>query len=208
FLGRLDYQVKIRGFRVELGEIEAVLAQQPDVETAVVVAHPHPSGEKQLVAYYVPAPGVRRIAAADLRDRLQQRLPDYMVPVVWMRLNHMPLTSHGKVNREALPPPTMENMTPYVPPRTETETAVAHLWEEVLDVRPIGAEHGFFDLGGNSLLATQVVARLRAQFDVSLSLRSLFEAPTVTTLSAHIDALRWTMQPVPAGAADWEEGEL
>ncbi|MBE2201734.1 MAG: amino acid adenylation domain-containing protein [Anaerolinea sp.] len=207
FLGRLDYQVKIRGFRVELGEIEAVLAQQPDVETAVVVAYPHPSGEKQLAAYYVPAPNVR-LSPADLRARLQERLPAYMIPAVWMRLNHMPLTSHGKVNREALPPPTLEETTPYLPPRTATETAVAQLWEELLDARPIGADHAFFEMGGNSLLATQVVARLRAQFGVTLSLPALFAAPTVAALSARIDLLRQAAQPTPVSAADWEEGEL
>lgn len=213
FLGRLDYQVKIRGFRVELGEIEAVLVQQPEVETAVVVAYPHPSGDKQIVAYYVLrvdtlAAGMPRLSAADLRARLQQRLPDYMIPVVWIHLNHMPVTVHGKVNREALPPPTMENVTPYVPPRTETETAVARLWESMFDIHPIGADHAFFEMGGNSLLATQLIAQLQDKFAVQLSLRVLFEMPTVAALSAHIDAVRWAAQPALQKTAGWEEGEL
>ncbi|RKH30864.1 non-ribosomal peptide synthetase, partial [Corallococcus sicarius] len=186
YLGRTDFMVKVRGFRIELGEIEATLRQHPAVQQALVLARRDaPSGDARLVAYVVasnPNPN-------ELRAHLLQKLPEYMVPAVFVPLAAFPLTPNGKLDRNALPAPEAgtAQRERYVAPRTPTEQQLAALWAEVLRVERVGSEDHFFELGGHSLLATQVVARVRATFGVELPLRALFEAPVLEQLAQRID---------------------
>ncbi|MBD0265894.1 MAG: amino acid adenylation domain-containing protein, partial [Tolypothrix sp. Co-bin9] len=182
YLGRIDHQVKIRGFRVELGEIEAVLGQHPDIQNSLVVAHEDESANQRLVAYVVPNSKTEIPKSSNLRDFLKQKLPDYMVPAVFVMLKTLPLTSNGKVDRKALPTPEQvrpELEAKFVAPRTEVEQVVAEIWAEVLRLEKVGIYDNFFDLGGHSLLLTQVTSRLYQAFGVELSLRQLFATPTI-----------------------------
>jgi amino acid adenylation domain-containing protein len=180
FLGRIDQQVKIRGFRVEPGEVEEALRQHPGVREAAVVARPDGAGQKRLVAYVETVDGALP-ASADLRHFLKQRLPEPMVPGAYVALERLPLTVQGKVDRRALPAPEPEQpSTGGAPPATPVEELMAGIWEQVLGIERVGRDDGFFDLGGHSLLATQVVSRIRQVFGVEVSLRSLFEMPTVS----------------------------
>lgn len=183
FLGRIDQQVKVRGFRIELGEIEAALAEHPAVGAATVVARAD-GGDKRLVAYIVPAPG-RAPAGAELRAHLADRLPGYMVPSAFVTLPSLPLTASGKVDRRALPAPDAAQIETdaYVAPRTPIEQDLAVIWAQVLGVPRVGVHDNFFDLGGHSLLATQIISRAREAYPVELSLRRLFETPTVAGLA-------------------------
>ncbi|MBV7339138.1 hypothetical protein KFU94_65175 [Chloroflexi bacterium TSY] len=194
-MGRLDYQVKIRGFRIELGEIEAMLDQHPTVQQTVVIDREDRSGNKQLVAYVVSVPE-QVTNVATLRRFVGEKLPDYMVPSAFVMLDEVPLTPNGKVNRKALPAPDIDGSglgTEFVPPRTATEEALVDIWAEVLDVEPtnIGVQHSFFELGGYSLLATQVASRVRRAFDIELELRRLFEAPTIADLSQVVERAQY-----------------
>jgi amino acid adenylation domain-containing protein len=181
--GRRDTQVKVRGFRIDLGEIESALVACPGVEAAAVLAPVpgEPGGERRLVAYVAPA----GLPVAELREALRQHLPDYMVPAAWVCLPALPLTSTGKVDRRALPPPepARPDLAPaFAAPRDATETALAEVWSEVLRRHPIGIHDNFFDLGGDSILAIQVVARCR-RHGLALEPRQLFRHPTVAALA-------------------------
>ncbi len=189
FLGRFDFQVKIRGFRVELGEIEALLETHPGVGQ-VAVALKRIGGADGLAAYWVPEGEDGGPSADALRGHVASQLPAYMVPAAFVRLERLPLTSNGKVDRAALPTPIGAAARAFEPPRTLTEAAVAAIWTEVLGVERVGVEDGFFELGGHSLLATRVVSRVREQLGVELPLRRIFEATTVAQLAAAIDGLR------------------
>jgi aryl carrier-like protein len=187
FLGRLDYQVKLRGYRIELGEIEAVLAQHPSVKESVVAVREDGGGNKRLVAYLVPHAGASALPVGELRGFVKERLPEYMVPGTFMTLDALPLTSNGKLNRGALPAP--EGARPdlevsFVAPQTETEQAIAEVWQEVLGVEKAGVNDNFFDLGGNSLLLVRVQSRLRDVLKREVSLIDLFRHPTISALSA------------------------
>jgi len=188
FLGRLDHQVKLRGFRIELGEIEAVLVQHPDVrETIVLVREDHP-GDKQLVAYVVPKYN-RQPTTSELRDDLKERLPEYMVPSVFMLLDVLPLTPNGKVDRRALPAP--EGLRPtlaaaYQAPCSEVEQAIAKVWQEVLNLEKVGVNDNFFDLGGHSLLLVQVNHKLQELFNRELSIVDLFQNSTISSLAQYL----------------------
>ena len=189
FLGRTDHQVKIRGFRIEPGEIEAVLIQHPDVEQAIVMPWAETPEQRRLVAYVVPHQA-RAPSAAELRDYLKKKLPEYMVPSSFTLLDGLPRTPHGKVDREALPipdqrQPAMEES--YVPPRSPEEEMIVEIWAEVLKLDRVGVHDNFFDLGGHSLLATRVMSHVRKVFQVELPLRSLFEAPTVAELALRVE---------------------
>ncbi|HEX5760994.1 MAG TPA: amino acid adenylation domain-containing protein [Thermoanaerobaculia bacterium] len=175
FLGRLDHQVKVRGFRIELGEVEAALAVQPGVERAAVVAKGD-AADRRLVAYVVGD-----AEPARLREALHERLPEYMVPSVFVRLEALPLTPNGKVDRKALPEPEAATApaAEHVPPRTLAEELLAEIWGEVLKRGEIGAHDNFFALGGHSLLAMRVVTRVYQAAGVDLPLRTVFEAPTL-----------------------------
>ncbi len=191
YLGRIDNQVKIRGFRIELGEIEAVLNQHSDVQSAVVIAREDAPGNKRLVAYIVPHPQITPVVSV-LRTFLAEKLPDYMVPSVFVFLEALPLTSNGKVDRRALPTSDIHSsfQDKYVAPRTPTEEMLALIWAQVLKVEPIGIHDNFFSLGGHSLLATQLVSRIRNIFKLELPLRSLFTTATVTELARSIQQLQ------------------
>jgi len=190
FLGRMDNQVKIRGFRVELGEIESVLRQHPDLRDAVVVAREDDRAGRRLVAYGVPV-GMLAPTIDALRQFLKEKLPDYMVPSAWVMLERLPLTPSGKLDRRGLPLPdaTRPDLNgAFVAPSTAVETWLASVWQEVLGLVRVGLHDNFFALGGHSLLAVQVITRLQNVFQADLPLRCLFEAPTVRELSQVIIA--------------------
>ncbi|HEU5381840.1 MAG TPA: amino acid adenylation domain-containing protein, partial [Ktedonobacteraceae bacterium] len=185
FLGRTDHQVKIRGFRIEPGEIEAVLSQHPAVQAAVVLAREDVPGDRLLVAYIV-AP--EEIAESEWRVYLSKHVPEYMLPSVFLRLDALPLNANGKVDRRALPVPQKgQSGVEYVAPRTPLEEQLAQIWAEVLGLERVGVQDNFFDLGGHSLKATQIVSRAQQVLSVVLSLRSLFEDPTVAGLARAVE---------------------
>jgi amino acid adenylation domain-containing protein/non-ribosomal peptide synthase protein (TIGR01720 family) len=184
YLGRIDHQVKVRGFRIELGEIESVLAQHPAVREAVVIVREDRPGDRRLVAYYVADPEAHGLGD-DLRSRARAALPEYMVPSALVGLDALPLTSNGKVDRRALPPPLdaeLESGREYVAPRGAAEQALAQIWASVLGVPRVGINDNFFELGGDSILMIQVIARAR-QLSLALSPRDLFKHPTVAELA-------------------------
>ncbi|MBW4575235.1 MAG: amino acid adenylation domain-containing protein [Aphanothece sp. CMT-3BRIN-NPC111] len=186
YLGRIDNQVKIRGFRIELGEIEEVLSQHPTVQKTVVVAQEDELSNKRLVAYVIPNLE-QTTSISELQSFLKERLPEFMVPSAFVLLKELPLTSNGKVDRKALPTP--EQVRPdlaatFVAPRNQTEEAIAQIWVEVLKLEQVGIHDNFFELGGHSLLLTQVTSRLQKAFQVEVSLRQIFETPTIAELAA------------------------
>ncbi|HEX6290021.1 MAG TPA: amino acid adenylation domain-containing protein [Herpetosiphonaceae bacterium] len=227
-LGRIDQQVKIRGFRIEPGEIEAVLASHPHIRECAVVAREDGAGDQRLVAYVVTnkdagrqaqrAPGTANSTATDsgsrlsvlgaaaLRAHVGAFLPDYMIPSAFVVLDALPRTPNGKLDRKTLPAPDLGRSSQgagFVAPSTPTEELLAGIWTRLLDVSQVSIDDNFFELGGHSLLATRVVSRLRETFQVDLSLRTLFEAPTIATLARQIDIARrrseggaWA-QPLP-----------
>jgi amino acid adenylation domain-containing protein len=190
FLGRIDDQVKIRGFRIELGEIEAVLSSHGDVAQTVVLAREDGTIDKNLVAYIVP--GEFTPSSTELREFLLEKLPDYMVPQFFVFLDQFPLTLNGKIDRKSLPAPdlNLRQGGEYIAPQTELEQALASIWSEILKIDNIGIYDNFFKLGGHSLLATQVISRIRRAYNIDISLRSLFEQPTIVALSEIVDALK------------------
>ncbi|MBF6570846.1 MAG: amino acid adenylation domain-containing protein [Candidatus Binataceae bacterium] len=186
YIGRTDHQVKIRGFRIELGEVEAALAQHPFVHQAIVSTHQDGRGEKRMVAY-VLGDHEHAPTANDLRCFLKDRVPEYMVPSVFMLLESMPLMPNGKVDRGALPKPDQtrpEMGKIFVAPRDELERQLTALWEEVLGVRPIGVTDNFFELGGHSLLAVRLFALIDKRLGKRLPLAALFQGATVEGLAA------------------------
>jgi amino acid adenylation domain-containing protein len=190
-LGRLDHQVKLRGFRIELGEIESVLLQFPGVRQAVVDVKAGNLGDKRLIGYLVLDSGAGP-SLADLRAFLKTKLPEYMVPATFMVLEKLPVSPNGKLNRSALPVPDDERpeLSPeFVPPSTPVEQAVAEIFSEVLEVRPVGLNDDFFELGGHSLLAARVVTRLRDRFQIEMTPRFLFESPNAKEMAARISEL-------------------
>jgi amino acid adenylation domain-containing protein len=188
YLGRTDRQVKLRGYRIEPGEVEATVNQHPNVREAAVTLHDD-EGEKRLVAY-VSFKEASHEPVNDLRFFIKQRLPDYMIPAAFVRLESLPRTSTGKLNRNALPKPDnlLEELAAgCVAPNTPTEVRLVRIWEEVLKVKGIGIKDNFFELGGHSLLATRILYIVRDTFGVSPSMRSLFRFPTVEGLARMID---------------------
>jgi amino acid adenylation domain-containing protein len=189
FLGRLDEQVKIRGFRIEPGEIEAVLSQHPAVRGTAIVPWDDPSGNKQLVAYVVPARD-QTLGAEGLQSFLRDKLPPHMVPSVYIMLDHLPLSPSGKVDRRALPIPEnreQRGVKTFVPARSAVEEILADIWSQVLGVDRVGIHDDFFSLGGHSLLAVQVIARLHSKLKVGVPIRWLFDRPTVAALAEVIE---------------------
>jgi len=198
FLGRVDAQVKIRGFRIELGEIEAALSQNSAVAEAVVITYEDIPDDKHLVAYIVLNEQQIELkpssVASTLRQFLKEKLPEYMVPSAYIVLDSLPLTPNGKVNRRALPVPdtfSFETSESYLAPRTSVEEKIVEIWGKVLGKKQIGIHDNFFELGGHSLLATQLTSRIRDAFQIELSVRNLFEAPTVASLARYIETMRW-----------------
>ena len=190
--GRVDNQVKIRGFRIELDEVEAVLSRHPGVRHCVVATSDEASGDKKLVAYYEGQSNAQ-IAVSDLREHLKQSLPDYMIPTAWMALPALPLTPNGKVDRKALPRVEQQQFHQtggHIPPRTETEKALAGIWEDVLGVRNVGIHNDFFELGGHSLLAVNLINETERIFAIRFPLLTLFHAPTIAQFSEVVDRER------------------
>jgi amino acid adenylation domain-containing protein/FkbH-like protein len=198
FVGRIDEQVKIRGFRIELGEIEAALRAHPNLKEAIVAARDDAAGRKKLVAYYVPCAGVTP-TIGDLLCFLKAKLPAYMLPSAFVRLDVLPMTPAGKVDRRALPEPGRGRPdlgSPFVAPRTPMEEVIAHIWEQVLGLEGIGVDDNFFDLGGHSLLATQVISQIRETLQMETPLASLFTFPTVSALAEHLADVSTENQPM------------
>ncbi|MCP4660355.1 MAG: amino acid adenylation domain-containing protein [bacterium] len=190
FLGRLDFQVKIRGFRVELGEIEATLADHPAVREAAVLARGDLAGESALVAYFAATEEAPPIS--DLRAFLQARLPEYMVPAAFVSLEGLPRTPAGKLDRRALPAPDRERPEledGYVAPRNPAEEALSEIFAELLEIERVGVNDSFFDLGGHSLLLPQVLYQVRETFQVEVPVRLFYEEPTVAGLAEVVEEL-------------------
>jgi acyl-coenzyme A synthetase/AMP-(fatty) acid ligase len=188
FLGRSDHQVKLHGYRIELGDVEAALRRLPSVREAVVMVREDDGGNKRLVAYLLA--DHQNITARQLRDRLQEQLPAYMIPSNFLFIDHFPLTPSGKVNRQQLPElETLQTSetTGYIAPRNATEAMLAQIWSELLRIDAIGIHDNFFEIGGHSLLAIQVIDRAREAFSMNIPLKSLYEASTVATLAEWIN---------------------
>ena len=191
YLGRVDEQIKILGYRIEPVEIEAAISRHPAIESSVVVACGSACEEKRLTAYLVMRNGSTP-AAAELRGFLQESLPAYMVPTVFVKLPVLPLTSNGKIDRTALPEPNRENILrdeAFAAPGTPTEERLAKVMSSMLNLKEVSVNDNFFLLGGHSLLGAQLIAKFRGAFGVDLALRTLFEAPTISALSAEIERL-------------------
>jgi amino acid adenylation domain-containing protein len=185
YLGRSDQQVKVRGFRIEPGEIEALLARYDGVDHSAVVVRETPAGEKDLVAYVVPAAG-HALRDAELRSHLADLLPDYMVPAAFMMLDRLPLTPNGKTARAALPPVQVATGRGGAP-KIAREQVLCGLFASVLGIPSVGMDDSFFDLGGHSLLATRLIARIRSVLDVEVGIQEIFEAPTPAGLTERLD---------------------
>ncbi|MFE7838953.1 amino acid adenylation domain-containing protein [Streptomyces sp. NPDC057474] len=202
FAGRADHQVKIRGFRIEPGEVESALTALPSVAHAAVLAREDAPGDKRLVAYVVPARGA--VDPAALRAALGRALPDFMVPAAIVALDELPLTPNGKLDRAALPAP--RTTTVRRSPRSPREEMLAGLFATVLKVPRVGIDDNFFDLGGHSLLATRLISRIRSVLGAEVSLRDLFEAPTVAGLGERIERAAGARNPLtPVAPADRPE---
>jgi natural product biosynthesis luciferase-like monooxygenase protein/amino acid adenylation domain-containing protein len=212
-LGRLDQQLKIGGVRIEPGEIEAALREHAGVARAAVVAREDAPGGKRLVAYFVPSSQGEEPSIEELRAHLGERLPEYMEPSAFVALPELPLTPHGKVDRKRLPAPgssRSQESRPYAAPRTEVERRLAEIWCDVLMVERAGIDDDFFESGGNSLLATQLAARVRSTLHADIHLRELFERPTIAGLAAGLEGAshaEGAAQPPPVRPVP-RDGEL
>ena len=206
FLGRADHQLKIRGLRIEPGEIETSLGRHPSVAQVAVIAREDRPGDKRLVGYVVPIAG-ESLHPAGLRAHLARTLPDYMVPAAIVPLGALPLTPNGKINREALPVPDLTSTIISRAPRTPEEEILCAIFAETLHVARVGIDDNFFELGGHSLLATRLISQIQARLGGNLSIRSLFEAPTVAGLltqwnaADHQDPLEVLLPLRPRGAS-------
>ncbi|WP_328359235.1 amino acid adenylation domain-containing protein [Mycobacterium sp. NBC_00419] len=195
YVGRADEQVKIRGFRIELGEVRAALAGIDGVTQAEVIAREDRPGDKRLVGYVTGS-----VDAADLRARLGEKLPAYMVPSAIVVLQALPLTVNGKLDKRALPAPEYQDSEDYHAPATAVEEILSGIYAQVLDVERVGRDQSFFDLGGDSLSAMRLIAAVNAALDAGLSVRTLFEAPTVAALAPRIRGGESELQPLTAVA--------
>jgi acyl-coenzyme A synthetase/AMP-(fatty) acid ligase len=205
FERRLDSQVKVRGFRIELGEVEVAVARHPAIaEVACKVYEPAP-GDARLAAYCVPAPGEQVPAASELRAFLTESLPAYMVPQHFVTLERLPLTPNRKVDRKALPAPEQAAARTYRAPRNDAETVLAETWAEVLGIPKVGLDDDFFDLGGHSILATRVIARLSERTAIELPLRRLFAHSRLADLAEHVAVLLALKGAAPATEGDDRE---
>jgi amino acid adenylation domain-containing protein len=186
YIGRIDHQVKIRGFRIELGEIEAALNQHPSVQETIVLAREDHIGDKRLAAYIVPHQGQAPITS-ELRNFLKKKLPNYMIPSSFTILDALPLTPNGKVDRQSLPVPDKDRAgleQAYVGPRDALELQLVQIWEDLLGIRSIGVMDNFFDLGGHSILAVNLMAQIQQRFNQTLPLATLFQGATIESLAS------------------------
>jgi hypothetical protein len=197
-IGRTDHQIKLRGHRIELGEIEVVIERHPDVLQAVIELQGEGTGQ-QLVACIKQSGDA--LDTGSLRSWLQERLPDYMVPSVFIALEEIPLTPNGKVDRKRLPKAkasTRETSTPMASPRNRLEEHLVQIWSEILGVNRVGVRDNFFDLGGHSLLLVRVHARLRHELDPDIAVIDLFRYPTIESMASWLNRRSHSL-PVVAG---------
>ncbi|MEZ0109001.1 amino acid adenylation domain-containing protein [Catenulispora sp. EB89] len=193
FLGRTDEQVKIRGYRIEPREVETVLHALPGVGQAAVLVRDDLPGDKRLVAYLVPAAGAA-LATTEIRQAAESFLPEYMMPAAIVVLDELPLTVHGKLDSDALPPPEYAAMSDRAP-RTAQEAILRDLFEEVLGIPNIGVDDSFFAIGGHSLLAIRLLGRIRTVLNIDVTVRDLFDAPTVGRLAKRLDTITGGVRP-------------
>jgi len=197
--GRRDGQVKVRGYRIELGDVETALGAEQEVHECAVALKER-EGEKRLIAYVVLRPD-SRLQAWELRAKLKERLPEHMIPAVIVELESLPLTPSGKIDRRALPDPEPsrpEQEASFAEPRDETEAKLVEMWTELLGLTRLGIRDNFFEAGGDSLLATQLIARVNRNFHVSMPLRVLFDQPTIADLAQNIEVHRFHDEELPA----------
>jgi len=213
-LGRKDNQIKVRGFRVELDDVEVAILWHPMVKKCAVRVYQDQGGRNRLAAYLIADDGM---SSSAIRSFLRERLPEYMIPSDFVMVDALPLTPTGKVDRRALPLPdrTRPDLdSTFVAPRTDTESLIANLWSQILGVEQVGVYDNFFDLGGHSLMATQILSRLRNIANVEIPLRAMYETPTVANLAEAVEAatsnlfLQRDHAAIIDGAVNWEEGEL
>jgi acyl-coenzyme A synthetase/AMP-(fatty) acid ligase/acyl carrier protein len=200
FFGRLDHQVKLRGYRIELGEIEFVLNRHPAVQEAIALVREDTPGDQRLVAYLVATQDASP-AASELRSHLKEALPDYMIPSAFVLLPLLPRTLNGKVDRKNLPVPDPSQRAvecEFVAARSSTEKILAEVWSNMLHIEKISMNDNFFDLGGHSILAAQLVTQLRKAFGVEVPLHNVFRAPTIAEFASMVESLLWTNGPPQA----------
>ncbi|WP_139357847.1 condensation domain-containing protein, partial [Clostridium beijerinckii] len=186
FLGRIDNQVKIRGFRIELGEIENRLLENENIKEATVLVKENKDGEKYICAYVVSENSLEEL---DLRNYLRETLPEYMIPSYFVKVEKMPLTRNGKINRRALPEPNLNaTLTEYEAPRNEVEEILASIWSEVLGIEKIGINDNFFEIGGHSLKAMMLISKIHKELNKEVPLKELFRFPTIKELSKYIES--------------------
>jgi iturin family lipopeptide synthetase B len=204
YLGRIDDQVKIRGYRIELKEVEQALCALEGVSTAVVTVGGNNNGERYLAAHVVSPAGHQ---PATLKQQLLERLPAYMVPSCFMMLDKLPVTANGKVDKRALPDPSSASLAgeSHVPPRTETEIALAGIYEGSLNRPGISVTDNFFDLGITSLLLIKIRAAIRKQFGLQLNVHELYKTATIEELAATIDSLLWLKESTNNNIQQFEE---
>ncbi|MCP4154670.1 MAG: non-ribosomal peptide synthetase, partial [bacterium] len=192
FLGRVDHQVKIRGYRVELGEIENRLLERGEIAEAVVVVRKDKSEEKYLCAYIVTKSQEQTLEISELRETLTQTLPEYMIPSYYVNLEEIPLTANGKVNTKALPEPELLTTTEYAAPRDGVEEKLVAIWAEILKIEAqkaettLGIDDNFFHMGGHSLKATLLAARMQKEFNVKIPLVQIFKTPRIRDIAGTI----------------------
>jgi amino acid adenylation domain-containing protein len=197
FVGRLDDQIKLRGHRIEIGEIEFWLNRQPGLRQAIATVREDASGDKRIVAYVVPDPGAPADITSAVQDELLRRLPSYMQPHAIVALPALPLTHNGKIDRKALPDPAQSSERRFSAPRGELEQRLAALWRDVLAVEQIGRDENFFDVGGHSLRATQLVSRIGREFGVEIPLRAVFERATIAEQATLLEVGAPAAVPAP-----------
>ncbi|PSF28880.1 non-ribosomal peptide synthetase, partial [Aphanothece hegewaldii CCALA 016] len=192
YVGRIDNQIKLRGFRIELGEIEAVLTQHSAIDEALVIVSQAIPEQQKLIAYIVTKNS--DIETSQIKTYLQDKLPEYLIPAVYVILDAFPLTPNGKIDlaeirfaaRNALPKTDLLNNDLSIAPRNSTEQLIADIWTDILKLEKVGIYDNFFELGGHSLLATQIMSRVREEFKIEIPLRTLFETPTIIGLAEFI----------------------
>ncbi|MCX2761529.1 amino acid adenylation domain-containing protein, partial [Aquimarina muelleri] len=185
YIGRSDQQVKIRGYRIELGEIETILSEQPKILGSCVLAKKDAGGSQQLIGYVVTQ---GELDKQELQKALKKKLPEYMVPQLWVTLTEIPLTSNGKIDRKSLPDPELSDLSRgvYVAARDEMEEELVGIWQGILNIDKIGVQDDFFDLGGHSLLATRLVSAIRKKMEIALEIKDIFIYPTIESLKIHM----------------------
>ncbi len=207
YLGRIDNQVKLRGFRIELGEIEAVINQQPTVAEAVVMVREDQPGDQRLVAYVVAA---LPLNITELRDSLKQQLPGYMVPAAFMKIESIPLTTNGKIDRLSLPQPENIGIEPvnFVAAGNSIEANLTKIWAEVLQLEQVGVVDNFFDLGGNSLLGLRVITQIQEQFELKVSVVRLYQYSTIRSMGQYLAKAIEDVQKSPSASGSQESCNL